>query len=59
MTNDYHHERVAALKRLHAQWTTELQHTKDVDEERAKHHVEAIEDLVTLIREIEDGAECP
>jgi len=56
MTNDDDHGRVAALMRLHMQWAAELEHIKDVDAVRAKHQAEAIEDLVTLIREIADRA---
>jgi hypothetical protein len=53
MWNEHHQERVAALKRLEAQWSAELLQLQDVDAERARHHVEALEDLAILIRNLE------
>jgi hypothetical protein len=50
-------DRIACLKRLHVQWTTELQHLNGVERERAFHLAEAIQDLNTVISNLE--ALCP
>jgi hypothetical protein len=48
-------ERVAALKRLYADWAIEFEQIRDRDPERARHHAEALADLEGLIRRLEDN----
>jgi hypothetical protein len=46
-------DRIRYLKCLRVQWTTELQHLEDIDLDRAFHLAEAIQDLSTVIRDLE------
>jgi hypothetical protein len=48
-------ERVAALKRLYADWAMEFEQIKGRDPERTRHHAEALADLESLIRRLEDN----
>lgn len=47
-------DRIGYLQGLHVQWTTELQHLMSVHPDRAVHLAEALDDLETLIRSLED-----
>lgn len=52
-TIDHTADHVTCLKALHDKWTAERQQLVTVDPERAFHLTEALDDLMTLIRDVE------
>ena len=51
-------ERIAFLKALHAEWMRELPQLLHTDPERAVHHAEALDDLASLIGQLELDRRC-